>query len=216
MDDAGPPPGKTEYVLARLRQDIRDGAVNPGQPLRQAELAQRYGVSPTPIREALRLLQAEGAISYAPHKGATVAEMSPERLEDLYRLRASVESLATRLAVERLRDGVIEEVREIHERIQNSVGKVEGTVLARLNRDLHFAIYHRGSSLITDYVTSLWKFLPPEVTLWSDRSVADVLIGQHVGIVQALEARDADRAAELMSAHVLAAADFRFKRIHAG
>lgn len=210
----GPPLSKTEYVLARLRQDIRDGAVNPGEALRQAELAERYGVSPTPVREALRLLEAEGAISYSPHKGATVAELSPQRLEDLYRLRATVESLATRLAVERIQETVLDDVRKIHRRIQDGMGEVDGATLSRWNRELHFAIYHRGSALVTDHVTALWNFLPPEVTLWSDPAVAAVLVEQHDKIVRALTDKDADRSAELMAEHVLTAADFRFRQVH--
>lgn len=213
IHDAGPPLSKTEYVLARLRQDIREGAVNPGQPLRQAELAQRYGVSPTPVREALRLLEAEGAISYSPHKGATVAELSPERIDDLYRLRATVESLATRLAVERVSEDMFDEVAELHDRIKAGLGDVDGRVLARWNREMHFAIYQRGSPLIAEYVTSLWKFLPPEVTLWSEHGYAEALIEQHGDIVAALLERDADRAAELMAGHVLTAADFRFRNV---
>lgn len=213
IDSPGPPLSKTEYVLARLREDIRSGAVNAGQPLRQAELAERYGVSPTPVREALRLLEAEGAITYSPHKGATVVEFSPERIEDLYRLRATVESLATRIAAERLDDEVLENVLEIHQRIHDGIGNADGPALARWNRELHFAIYHRGSPLIADHVTGLWKFLPPEVTLWSDPEVAAALVEQHDGIVEALQAHDADRAAQLMSDHVLAAADFRFRQV---
>ena len=211
-DPTGPPLSKTAYVLDQLRAEIRSGAVNPGQPLRQAELAERYGVSPTPVREALRLLEAEGAISYSPHKGATVSELSPRRVEDLYRLRASVESLATRLAVERIESDVIDGVREIHERIKDGLGKVDGKVLSRWNRELHFAIYHRGSPLVADHVRSLWRFLPPEVTLWSDPEVASELIDQHERVFQALIAADADTAAELMAQHIQTAASHRFRR----
>ena len=84
----GPPLSKTEYVLQRLREDIASGVVVPGTSLRQSEIAARYGVSATPVREALRLLEAGGSISYAPHRGATVRELSPERVRDVYLLRA--------------------------------------------------------------------------------------------------------------------------------
>ena len=213
-NSAGPPLSKTEYVLERLREDIRSGEVNAGESLRQAELAERYGVSPTPVREALRLLEAEGAIHYSPHKGATVVEFSDQRIEDLYRLRAAVEGLATQLAVERIEDGVIEEVLEIHERIKDGLGNASGQDLSHWNREMHFAIYHRGSPLVTEHVTSLWKFLVPEVTLWSDPEVAAALVDQHDQVVHAIEAHDAEKAAELMVAHVLSAADFRFRQVH--
>ena len=101
-DQIRPPVSKTAYVLDRMRDDIAKGTILPGQPLKQTDLAARYGVSPTPVREALRLLEADGSISYSPHRGATVLEMDKSRVRDLYLLRAAMESLATRLAVERL------------------------------------------------------------------------------------------------------------------
>lgn len=209
----GPPLSKTDYVLDRLRRDIRSGQVNPGQALRQADLAKRYGVSPTPVREALRVLEAEGTISYLPHKGATVSELSPRRVEDLYRLRSAVESLATRVAVERFDEADnTEQVLELHQRIKDGLDQVDGESLAVWNRELHFAIYHGGSALLSDHTQALWRYLPPEITIWRERRIAVELIEQHERIVAAYLDRDADRAAEVMAAHIWAAYEHRVER----
>jgi DNA-binding transcriptional regulator YhcF (GntR family) len=93
---SGVPVSKTEYVVARLEADIADGLIDPGQTLRQHEIATRYGVSATPVREALRILAAEGIVRYSAHKSATVAEMEPVELEDLYALRARISLSALR------------------------------------------------------------------------------------------------------------------------
>lgn len=204
---SGPPPSKTAYVLERLREDIRSGAINPGQPLRQTDLAQRYGVSPTPVREALRLLEADGAISYSPHKGATVAELSPGNVKDLYLLRAEVEGLATRLAVQRLPEGAGDEIAATHRRLCETGSA--GLDRARLNRELHFAIYRHGSPLVTEFVTTLWRPIPPQVTMWQDDDIATVFNAQHDKIVRAVLARDADGAARCMADHIMTAGRYR-------
>lgn len=209
---AGPPVSKTTYVHERLREDINSGGIMPGEPLRQADLAARYGVSPTPVREALRLLEAEGTISYSPHRGATVAELSPPDIHDLYVLRAHIESLATKLAVERIGDQSLDEMLSLHRTLVEVKGKADGRELARLNRELHFAVYRIGSSLIMSHITSLWRLFPPQVTIWQDAKIAHALVRQHALIVDAIVDRDAELAAKLMSEHILAAGTFRAER----
>ena len=96
-----PPQSKTAYVVERLREEIAAGVIVAGAPLRQTEIASRYGVSPTPVREALRILEAAGTIVYSPNRGATVREMHPTDGDDLYRLRAEMEGFACELSVQR-------------------------------------------------------------------------------------------------------------------
>jgi DNA-binding GntR family transcriptional regulator len=99
---SGPPLSRTVYVTERLKEDLANGTIAAGEPIKQTVLARRYGVSPTPVREALRTLQADGLISYSPHKGASVRELKPEAAQDLYRLRAGAESAAAEMAVQRI------------------------------------------------------------------------------------------------------------------
>lgn len=132
LDELSPVPrSKTQYALGRLRRDLELGEVSPGDALRQTNLAERYGVSPTPVREALRILEAEGTVQRSPHKGATVAQSSERSIEDLYRLRAATESLATRLAVERMCATAEATIRKLHERITTAIGGKPGETLPR-------------------------------------------------------------------------------------
>ncbi|SDN56468.1 GntR family transcriptional regulator [Geodermatophilus sp. DSM 45219] len=204
----GPPLSKTEYVLQRLREDIASGVVVPGTSLRQSEIAARYGVSATPVREALRLLEAGGSISYAPHRGATVRELSPERVRDVYLLRAEIEGLATAVACERMTDEQFARIEAVHEEIRAHRGG-DGEELAVLNRRLHFTIYHAGSELIASHASSLWSLFPPRVTIWAVPDAAAALAADHDGIIEALRARDAKLAQNRARDHVLHAADLR-------
>src|SRR5688500_19920593 len=86
--------------------------LQPGDRLRIEELAQQFGVSPMPVREALHQLAAEGTALRDPFRGFSIAELSPDEAEDLYATRAPLEELATRIAVPRLTSGILEQLRE--------------------------------------------------------------------------------------------------------
>lgn len=213
LDDLSPVPvSKTQYVLGRLRLDLELGEVSPGDALRQTDLADRYGVSPTPVREALRILEAEGAIQYSPHKGATVAQLDERSIEDLYRLRAATESLATRLAAERMNAAAEGAIRGLHGRITNAIGRQPGETLSRWNRQLHFAIYAHGSEIITNQLTSQWRLFPPQVTIWEAEDSARLLDAQHAAIIEAMHDKDGDLAAAIMAEHILTAQRLRRQR----
>lgn len=207
----GPPASKTEYALARLRQEIADGVIRPGESLRQADLAKRFGVSPTPVREALRLLEAEGTISYSPHRGATVAELTDERIRDLYLLRASTEAIATQLAAERRTDEQLEEIQEMHARLTEA-SRAEVTSHEQLgawNRELHLLICSAGSALITSHVMTLWRMIPTRMTMWRDREMVGCFVDQHAGIVEAIGRGDGQEANARMTEHIMTAAASR-------
>jgi DNA-binding GntR family transcriptional regulator len=205
---AGPPLSKTEYVLQRLREDIASGLVVPGASLRQSEIATRYGVSATPVREALRLLEAGGTVSYAPHRGATVRELSHDRVHDVYLLRAEIEGLATAVACERMTEQDLASIEAAHAELNGYRGE-DGQQLAVLNRRLHFTIYHAGSELIASHASSLWSLFPPRVTIWKNPDAAAALAADHEKILKALRARDASLAQECARRHVLHAAELR-------
>lgn len=206
---AGPPLSKTEYVLQRLREDIASGFVVPGASLRQSELAARYGVSATPVREALRLLEAGGTVSYARHRGATVQELSPERVHDVYLLRAEIEGLATGLACERMTDEHLAKIEAANQALKphHCVDGEEDPAV--LNRRFHFGIFHAGSELIASHASSLWSLFPPRVSIWRDPEAAASLSADHDGIVEALRARNSVLAQKRAREHVLHAEALR-------
>lgn len=214
--EPGPPESKTTYAHARLRQEIIDGSIRPGEPLRQADLARRFGISPTPVREALRLLEAEGMISYSSHRGATVAELSEDRIRDLYLLRSSTESLATRLAVERMQPDAFEEIEDVHARLSKAVpeSSTRGEQLAAWNREWHHRIYTAGSPFIGAQIMTLWRMFPARTTTWQDPAVVDRFMEQHGRIMDAMVAGDAERAGELMHDHIATAGQFRLRMLY--
>ena len=106
---------KTEAAFRALRQAIEEGAYHPGEHLRVSRLVQELDISPTPIREALRLLQSEGLVDHHAHRGAAVAEYSPEDAVEVYRLRAMLEPLAAELAAGRATPDEVADIRRLHD-----------------------------------------------------------------------------------------------------
>jgi DNA-binding GntR family transcriptional regulator len=180
-----------------------------GSSLRQAEIAERYGVSATPVREALRLLEAEGTITYVPHRGATVRELSPPHSEDVYLLRAEIEGLATAIAVDRMDDSDMVGIRALESELEELFEKREGQAMAVVNRQFHFAIYRAGSDTFATHASTLWQLFPPRVTIWSDERAARALMADHEGILEALEKHDRDLARERAAAHIFHAEQLR-------
>ncbi|MFF5986246.1 GntR family transcriptional regulator [Prauserella flavalba] len=206
-----PPQSRVAYVVERLKEDLASGLIQPGELIKQTVLAKRYGVSPTPVREALRVLEADGTITYQPHRGASVREMAPEAAVDLYRMRASAEGTATEMAVERMTPAGLNRIEAKHEELNRE--RAEGATSARLsqlNRELHFTIYAQSSPLVVEYLELLWTRFTPSSTIWTGEHAGE-LADDHEAIMDAIRDGDARRAGALMSEHIL-----RASRIRAG
>ena len=102
-----------DMVADGLRQGILSGAFKSGQPLRQEQIAEDFGVSKSPVREALRQLAGEGLVTFSPHRGAVVSEISYEEAREITEIRISLESLALRLAVPNITEEDLEQVEEV-------------------------------------------------------------------------------------------------------
>jgi len=192
---------KADEVAAALRELIVQGDIAPGAPLRQRHLAERFGVSPTPVREALRRLESEGLVRNDVNRGSTVAELDAETVEESYQIRAELESLAVRLAAGRLSRADLRDARAIH--LELGACTDDDPRIHGLNRHLHFRIYEcAGSPLLMSMLRLLWRAFPggPRVFRPHQDSTA-----QHAAILDALEAGDADLAAARTRDHILRA-----------
>jgi DNA-binding GntR family transcriptional regulator len=192
---------KTDMVAAMLREMIVSGEVSPGAPLRQRDLAGRFDVSATPIREALRRLEAEGLVVGDTHRGATVAKPDEGATADNYRIRAALEPLATEMATERIDAEALAELEEINDVIR---AIPEGDPSYREeNARFHFAIYDAsGSPVLVSLIRTLWRALPQQpAPARSHEESAD----QHAGILEAIRRRDRGRAGVLTREHIEAA-----------
>lgn len=112
-----------DLVLTSMRDDILSGALPPGAKLRQEKLAERFGTSRIPIREALRALEYEGLVRSSPYRGFTVTELDGDDIEEVYDLRVVLETHAVRLAVPLMTD---EDIRVLDAMYQEMVGAAAG------------------------------------------------------------------------------------------
>lgn len=189
---------KSDMVAALLREMILSGELKPRQPLRQRDLAARFAVSETPVREALRRLQSEGLVDSDVHKATTVAEAQQGASAENSQIRAALEALGISLAAERIRDDELDELRGLHARMMEPG---IGDDYYELNRSFHFRIYEAARSpLLLTLMRLLWRsFSPgPRVTRSREESTR-----QHAALLEALARHDGPTAAELITSHIL-------------
>lgn len=193
---------KADMVTGALRELLESGELAPGEALRQRQLADRFGVSPTPVREALRRLEAEGLVSFDLHKGSNVVAVDYGATRENYRIRAALESLGAELAAESISD---ESVRELEEIIAEMELTSDTDLVHELNRRFHFRIYEAASSpLLMSLIKRLWAAFPqgPQVVRSHSESIS-----QHRTLVEALRSGDAQKAHEVMFHHIMEVAD---------
>lgn len=189
---------KTDLVAAMLRELIMTGEFPPGAPLRQRDLAARLGVSPTPVREALRRLESEGLVHCDVHRGSTVAESEAGPTEENYRIRAALESLGAQMAADRITAGELATLEEMNARM--SAMDDGDAAYGELNRRFHFAIYESAKSpMLLSLMRLLWQSLPegPKVVRTHAESAR-----QHDALLDALRRGDGEAAGAITRAHI--------------
>ena len=195
---------KGDIVTEALRDMIARGELAPGALLRQRELAQRFDVSPTPVREALRRLESEGLVSYDVHRGSRVATTDLAEQEENFRILAALESLASSLAVAKLTDCDLIEIRELEASFADCAE--DDPTLKEVNRAFHFRIYECARSpLLLSLMRVLWRAFPNGPQFWRPH---DESVQQHRQLVDALAARDAEAASAITREHVLGSIDW--------
>jgi DNA-binding GntR family transcriptional regulator len=192
---------KTEAAFRALRQAIETGRLHPGEHLRVQRLVDELQMSPTPIREALRMLQSEGLVVHAAHRGTTVAEYCPDDAVEVYTLRVELEPMAARLAATRITDQELAELQQLHEELGAAIADAHHPGGADLNLRWHRAVAGAcGSRYLQEFLARLWQALPARAIWLTDR--AEMSYAQHARITQALEARDPDAAHACMREHI--------------
>jgi len=193
---------KTDAAYRAIRLAIEDGDLKPGERLTVTALESWLGMSPTPIREALRLLQADGIVQHTPHHGMVVAVFSPEAILEVYRLRIALESLAAQWAAERAEESHLTQLRRLHKRFEKAVAQnPAGSDVAALNAAWHATIYETSASpTLVEFIERLWNSGGGKAMWISGR--AKRAVAEHALILAALEKRDGKLSAELMRKHI--------------
>ncbi|WP_168200693.1 GntR family transcriptional regulator [Allokutzneria sp. NRRL B-24872] len=198
-----------DQVLDQLRQAIVQTRLRPGQRLVERELIEQTGVSRTTIREVLRQLAAEGLVTTVPHKGTVVTSVSPKQAAELYEVRAVLEGMAGRLFAQRATEKQLRELRRAFEEIEKCATAVKPrqTMLAAKTR-FYGALFDGAAN---DVAQEVIEGLQARVTSLRSLSLAQegrtaTAVEELREIVEAAEARDADRTAAACVHHVNQAA----------
>jgi DNA-binding GntR family transcriptional regulator len=217
--DGHPPLARTASSTAveMIRQAIVDGRLAPGQRLTEERLARELGISRTPVREALKVLQSEGLVDAAPNRSATVRSYEPSDLDDMYQLRALLEGHAARRAAGRLSDAQLRELRASCERFEAMSAEDDLRELVRENFVFHNAILEAaGSVRLAEMVRQVVELpLVYKSYIWYSPEQTRISQHYHRQITHALELRDAERAELVMKEHVLEARDVLIAHIGA-
>jgi DNA-binding GntR family transcriptional regulator len=192
---------KTDMVAALIRELIITGELTAGQQLRQRDLAQRFGVSQTPVREAMRRLESEGLVIGDTHRGFTVVTPDDGPVEENFQIRAALESLGASLAARKIDEAGLSELERLNERMR---ALADGDPrYPELNREFHFTLYqYSRSPLLMSLMRLLWASLHggPRVLRTHAESAR-----QHDAILDALRGGDADAASALTHQHIMGA-----------
>lgn len=192
-------PTAQDRAAAALRAAILEGELRPGQRVNQAAWAERAGVSPIPVREALGALAGEGLVEYRPRRGYAVTELDLHELEEVYALRRTLETQALRRGVPRARP---EDLAALAEAAAACRGAAPAARLSA-NRRFH-ALLHglAGSRPLARLIDLLWDSTEAYRALYyALPGEADAADRAHRELLAAVAARDAERAVELQDAH---------------
>lgn len=193
-----------DVVFQTLRTAILKGDLKPGERLMELQLASKLGVSRTPIREAIRMLEQEGLARTIPRKGAEVAGMTEKDMEDVLQIRCVLEELAARLSCENITD---EEMRELKIAMVAFEEKTrEGNVveLAKADVTFHDIIYRAADNpkllvLLNNLREQMYRY---RTEYMKDDRILPVLIREHREMVKALENRDQELVAREVRQHL--------------
>jgi DNA-binding GntR family transcriptional regulator len=194
-----------DQVLAELRRRIIAADYRPGERLTEDRLAEDFGVSRNPVREALRVVEAEGFVELQPRRGAVVASPDERSMRDLFAARAVLEPLAARIAAERASEEQLRELRRLLDRAREATEDGDFVLVAELNTELHGAVAQMSANRwLVQFSTSMYRHVHWVFRLGaSARAVHSWQ--EHVRLVEALEARDPDAAERAAGDHVHAA-----------
>ena len=197
----------TKLVMNSIRERIVNGGLAPGERLVEAQLSTELGVSRMPVREALRALAAEGVVTIEPRRGATVTVYTPEQIQELVEVRATLEALNAKLAARRHDPAQIARLRQL---LADGSAISENTDLTHVNREntnFHEVLAEvAANSVLSDMVRSLRErtaviFAP------LSRQRAKRNWEEHAAILQAVIDGDAELAGLLSARHVYSAAE---------
>lgn len=190
----------TDMAYERLREGIVAGDLKLGEQVSEAQLAQRMGISKTPVREALVRLKMEGLVEILPQRGTFVFKLTPEQVGQLCRYRAMIETAA-------LREAATTNRKELVRRIRKHIAEMEAAEKAgdvnRLSRiDMNF--HHEFLSCCANpYLRGAYELIRYQLIALRHRAPIEHMVATHQPLLEAIESGQLDRACEMLHGHVL-------------
>ena len=205
--------GVSDAVYRTIREAILQGTLSPGARLGEEDLARRFAVSRTPVREAVLRLEAERLAERNSRRGLTVAGVTPEEILEIYVVRQALDGLAARVAAESARPADIAELRWLNDELRSAVSSAPIDTLSRLNLAFHEAMYKAGHN---EFLLELIKTAHDRVrrfpgTTLSQPDRPQAVVQEHAEIIDAIERRDGQRAEEIASRHMGRAMEIRMQ-----
>lgn len=195
----------TQHVVNRLREAILGGKLTEGSQLLQHDIAEALGVSRTPVREALRILEAEGWVVFSPHRGAVVATLSSDDVRQIFDIRFALESLALRKSIPILQAQEFDNAEAVIEQMEHErdVGR-----WVDLNRRFHLSFYQRAGSRLLSLIQSQYdavdRYLRFELLVLDNAEDSQT---EHRAILAACRERDVEKAISLCEPHIAEAGE---------
>lgn len=193
-----------DVVFKTLRTAILKGELKPGERLMELQLAAKLGMSRTPIREAIRMLEQEGLAVTIPRKGAEVAQITEKDMEDVLQIRRSLEDLAIRLSCDKISTMELQELRIAMEDFEEKTKSDQVVEIARADVKFHEILYKSSDNsklllLLNNLREQMYRY---RVEYLKDRSMYPCLIEEHRKMYDALKAKDKEKAAHYVEKHL--------------
>lgn len=193
-----------DVVFNTLRQAILRGELKPGERLMEIQLANKLGVSRTPIREAIRKLELEGLVLMIPRRGAEVAEITEKSLRDVLEVRGALEELAVKLACQKITDEQIEELRVAEKEFEEALSSGDVTIYAEADVKFHDVIYRatdnqRLIQLLFNLREQMYRY---RVEYLKREEAHGTLLVEHKHIIETIANRDSEAAMDAVCKHI--------------
>lgn len=197
------PPTAQEAVLAELRRLITAGRLRPGQQIVQDALAVQFGVSRVPLREALKILEGEGQVTYVAHRGYFVTELSLSDLIEVYRIREILEGEAVRISVPQMTAEDIQRLEEAERDVRAAADIGDVVAMTSANRRLHFAILDACAlPRLVWLIRLLWDATEVYRSVYyNEAQNREMVHSEHQALAAAIRAGDAATALMVLAEH---------------
>ena len=193
-----------DVVFNTLRQAILRGELKPGERLMEIQLANKLGVSRTPVREAIRKLELEGLVLMIPRKGAEVADISEKSLKDVLEVREALEELAARLACDKITKEGVNRLKEAAQDFRSALKSNDITQMAEADVRFHDVICNATENqklgqLLNNLREQMYRY---RIEYLKDQQVYEKLLSEHEEIIRHIEKGEKDEAARVVSRHI--------------